>query len=223
MRRLLYAAVVLGLLVSVLGVLLQGASAVGRVAVGFAERRRAEGHAGKPLRHRVGGARAGLAGARRCAAARAGARARRSRATLRAGETTLSAAPPRWLLALLALGGAYLAITPALAGHASIESPTGVFFASDVLHVLVGERVGRRDRVPAARAAGRDARARRRRSRTAAAGGARALLAAGARRGGRDRGHGRRAGVHRRAQPARPAAQHIRRAGARQGRRCCSC
>jgi copper transport protein len=44
--------------------------------------------------------------------------------------------PPRWLLAPLALAGAYLAITPALAGHASIESPTGVFFASDVVHVL---------------------------------------------------------------------------------------
>jgi copper transport protein len=39
-------------------------------------------------------------------------------------------------VALLALGSAYLAITPALAGHASIESPTGVFFAADSIHVL---------------------------------------------------------------------------------------
>jgi len=44
--------------------------------------------------------------------------------------------PPRWVLGLLGLGCAYLAITPALAGHASIQSPTAVFFASDVLHVL---------------------------------------------------------------------------------------
>jgi copper transport protein len=43
---------------------------------------------------------------------------------------------PRWLIALLGLGAAYLAVTPALAGHASIQSPTGVFFPSDVLHVL---------------------------------------------------------------------------------------
>ena len=44
--------------------------------------------------------------------------------------------PSRWLLAAIALGAAYLAITPALSGHASIQSPTGVFFPSDALHVL---------------------------------------------------------------------------------------
>lgn len=43
---------------------------------------------------------------------------------------------PRAVLALLALGAAYLAVTPALAGHASIESPVVVFFTSDALHVL---------------------------------------------------------------------------------------
>jgi copper transport protein len=42
------------------------------------------------------------------------------------------------ILALLILGGAYLAITPALAGHASIETPVAVFFPSDALHVLAG-------------------------------------------------------------------------------------
>jgi copper transport protein len=51
-------------------------------------------------------------------------------------RTTLTPTPPRWLIALLGFGAAYLAITPALAGHASIQSPTGVFFPSDVLHVL---------------------------------------------------------------------------------------
>jgi copper transport protein len=42
----------------------------------------------------------------------------------------------RWLEALVGLGATYLAVTPALAGHASIQSPTEVFFPSDVVHVL---------------------------------------------------------------------------------------
>jgi len=50
----------------------------------------------------------------------------------------LVARPPRPILAVLAIGAGYLAITPALAGHASIESPVAVFFPSDVLHVLSG-------------------------------------------------------------------------------------
>jgi copper transport protein len=40
------------------------------------------------------------------------------------------------ILALLGIGSAYLIVTPALAGHASIESPVAVFFPSDALHVL---------------------------------------------------------------------------------------
>ena len=45
--------------------------------------------------------------------------------------------PAAWRSSLLlAIGGGYLAITPALAGHASIESPVVVFFPSDALHVL---------------------------------------------------------------------------------------
>ena len=39
-------------------------------------------------------------------------------------------------LVLSLLGCAYLVITPALAGHASVQSPTAVFFPSDALHVL---------------------------------------------------------------------------------------
>jgi copper transport protein len=49
-----------------------------------------------------------------------------------------AARPPGAIVALLGIGGAYLAFTPALAGHASIESPVAVFFPSDVLHVLAG-------------------------------------------------------------------------------------
>lgn len=41
----------------------------------------------------------------------------------------------RWLVPLLALGATYLASTPAFAGHASIESPIAVMFPSDLIHV----------------------------------------------------------------------------------------
>jgi copper transport protein len=44
----------------------------------------------------------------------------------------------RWLVPLIAVGGAYLASTPAFAGHASVESPVGVMFPSDFIHVLAG-------------------------------------------------------------------------------------
>jgi copper transport protein len=40
--------------------------------------------------------------------------------------------PSAWLLAV----GAYLAVTPALSGHASVQAPVWVFFPSDVAHVL---------------------------------------------------------------------------------------
>ena len=39
-------------------------------------------------------------------------------------------------MAPLAVGAAYLASTPAFAGHASIESPVAVMFPSDFIHVL---------------------------------------------------------------------------------------
>ncbi len=48
----------------------------------------------------------------------------------------LQGKPVGRLLAPLALCMAYLALAPALAGHASIESPVAVFLPSDVLHVL---------------------------------------------------------------------------------------
>jgi copper transport protein len=117
--RLLAIAVVLGVLVSVLGVLFQGASAAGvslwaslksSIVTNTLESRFGE----------VWGLRA------------------LDWLALGAVLPTLTRRPPRVILALLALGGAYLAITPALAGHASIESPVAVFFPSDVLHVLAG-------------------------------------------------------------------------------------
>lgn len=42
----------------------------------------------------------------------------------------------RWLTPLLVVGCAYLVATPAFAGHASVESPVTVMFPADVIHVL---------------------------------------------------------------------------------------
>jgi copper transport protein len=126
LRRVLLGAIAVGLAVSVLGFLLQGASAAG-VSL-WASLRGSILH--DTLHSRFGavwGARAldwvliaGLLGA-----------AKRSGRGLLSGPL-----PSRWLLGLLGLSVIYLAITPALAGHASIESPVAVFFPSDVLHVL---------------------------------------------------------------------------------------
>jgi copper transport protein len=127
--RLLYTAVVLGVVASALGFLLQGASAAGASLwtslKGVVLHNTLESRFGTVWALRaldwlaLGGLLVAASAMRRPVA-----RARRS------------AAPPRAVVALLGLGGAYLAVTPALAGHASIESPVDVFFPSDVLHVL---------------------------------------------------------------------------------------
>lgn len=121
LRRLLLTAVVLGAIVSVLGILLQGASAAGvslwSSLKGSVVESTLESRFGTVWGLRaldwlaLGGLSLALPldGARR---------------------------PPRPILVLLALGAAYLAITPALSGHASVERPVAVFFPSDVLHVL---------------------------------------------------------------------------------------
>jgi copper transport protein len=117
MRWLLLVAIVLGFLVSVLGILLQGASAAGvslwSSLKGTVLENTLESRFGK-----VWGLRAidwlalGI--------------------LLTAGM----ALARRWLLIPVGICAAYLAATPALSGHASIQSPTGVFLPSDVLHVL---------------------------------------------------------------------------------------
>jgi copper transport protein len=141
-ERLLFAAVLLGFAVSVLGVLLQGASASGAslwssikgavlsdtLATRFGTVWAIRAVDWLLLGALLLGAKAlrrGLAPTMRPATERPNSQ-----------DAQLTPPPPRSMLALLALGAAYLAITPALAGHASIESPTWLFFPSDVLHVL---------------------------------------------------------------------------------------
>lgn len=125
MKTLLLAAVLIGILVSLLGILLQGASAAG-VSLWASLRSAIVGDTLKSRFGEVWGMRAlvwlGLG------ALLGGLRLSRPRL----GRPCL----PRPLMALGALGVAYLAITPALGGHASVQGPRGVFFPSDVVHVL---------------------------------------------------------------------------------------
>ncbi len=117
MRSLLGAVVGLGILVSVLGILLQGASAAGvslwaslktTILQNTLESRFGEVWGLRVIDWLALGALLMLA----------------------------KVLPRRVLLGLIAPCAAYLAITPALSGHASIQSPTLLFFPSDVLHVL---------------------------------------------------------------------------------------
>jgi copper transport protein len=117
MRTLLIVAVVLGVLVSVLGILLQGASAAG-VSLWASLKSTVLHNTLESRFGKVWGLRAIDWLVLGCLLAAA------------------SACRRRWLLAPIALGCAYLAATPALSGHASVQSPTIVFFPSDVLHVL---------------------------------------------------------------------------------------
>ena len=140
MRRLLTIAVVLGVAGSVLGILLQGASAAGVslwsslqsvIVRDTLESRFGEVWGWRAIDWLVIGAL--LATAR--------ALGRDLIPTLQPAATgaeggALSSRPPHLLLALVGIGAAYLAVTPALAGHASTQSPTAAFFPSDAVHVL---------------------------------------------------------------------------------------
>jgi copper transport protein len=137
---LLWVAIVLGVIVSVLGVLLQGAIAAG-VSLWSSLKSSIVDNILESRFGEVWGARAidwVLLGVLLLASKIAGATAipvLDSDASNSAGVAQVRR-PPTAIVALLALGSAYLALTPALAGHASIESPTGLFFPSDALHVL---------------------------------------------------------------------------------------
>ncbi|MGH2834007.1 MAG: CopD family protein, partial [Solirubrobacteraceae bacterium] len=135
-------AIVVGVIVSVLGVLLQGASAAG-VSLWSSLKNSIINNTLESRFGRVWGARAIdwlLLGALLLGARAMG---RHAIGVLKpltndAEQMTLTRRPPVVILVLLGICAGYLAITPALAGHASIESPVAVFFSSDALHVLAG-------------------------------------------------------------------------------------
>jgi copper transport protein len=138
-RWLLIVAVVLGLLVSVAGILLQGASAAGvslwtslkgSILEDTLDSRFGEVWGLRAIDWLVLGA--------LLAAGRALTRRTQRQAGADGSETEPFALArlPRWLFLLIGVCAAYLVATPALSGHASIQSPTEVFFPSDVLHVL---------------------------------------------------------------------------------------
>jgi len=118
--RLLFAvAILLGIAVGVLGILLQGASAAGvslwaslKVSIvdNTLESRFGEVWAARAIVWLALGGVLMASRSRRC--------------------------PARAGICVAAVGASFLAITPALGGHPSVEGPRGVFFPSDVLHVL---------------------------------------------------------------------------------------
>jgi copper transport protein len=139
-KRLFLIAIVLGMAVSLLGILLQGASAAG-VSLWASLKH--------PIISDTLYSRFGKTwGLRLIDWAALGAVLAGARITGRdlvpvlapGGESARGVAlgprPPAWLLGLVALGAGYLAMTPALGGHASVQGPTLVFFPSDVIHVL---------------------------------------------------------------------------------------
>ena len=116
---LLAFAIVLGLLVSLLGILLQGASGAGvslwsSLKWSIVEDTLDERFGTVWLLRAIDWAALGVVGFAYLKAPRA----------------------RRWLVPLLALGCAYLVTTPAFAGHPSVESPVAVMFPADVIHVL---------------------------------------------------------------------------------------
>lgn len=146
LNRLLAGAVLVGVSVSVLGILLQGASAAGvslwnslteTVVRSTLESRFGWVWAVRALVWLALGVLLVLRRAQRNGdwpapesgriPVAVGAAAASRRSTRTAADVAVTAG--------LALGSAYLVITPALAGHASVHSPTGVFFPSDAIHV----------------------------------------------------------------------------------------
>ncbi len=125
MQRLLYTAIALGAMVSVLGFLLQGASAAG-VSLWASLK-------GSVLNDTLTTRFGAVWAARALDWLALGALLF---GVQMSGRELVQTLRSRSLLAALTLGAAYLALTPALAGHASIEQPTWLFFASDVLHVI---------------------------------------------------------------------------------------
>jgi copper transport protein len=119
LSRIFAVAVVLGIAVSVLGILLQGASAAG-VSLWASLK--------SPIIHSTLHSRFGTVWGLRAID------------WVLLGLLLLAAArlprARRWLSVPIAIGALYLAMTPAFAGHPSIQSPVAVFFPTNVIHVL---------------------------------------------------------------------------------------
>ena len=137
---LLAFAAALGVLVGVLGIALQGATEAGESLWSSLN-----GHViGTVLDSRFGwvwGTRAIVWLAVRAAARRPGADApagRSGAAHRGAGRRWRGGRPCSrvWVVVLAVLAAGYVAITPALSGHASVSSPTGLLFPLDVVHVV---------------------------------------------------------------------------------------
>jgi copper transport protein len=140
LQLLLIVAVALGAAVSVLGILMQGATAAG-VSLWASLKSTILSDTLNSRFGEVWGVR-GLVWLA-LGAALIAVRIRRREAipvlrpvTLGAHGTALGPYPPRAATVALGLGAIFLATTPALSGHASVQSPTGVFFPLDVVHVL---------------------------------------------------------------------------------------
>ncbi len=137
-RRLLLSAIAVGLVMSVLGVLLQGASAAG-VSLWSSVKATVIESTMESRFGRVWALRALdwlLLGALILVATRGGRLSARTQVASGEGTPGRLSAPPRGVLAMLLVCAAYLAVSPALSGHPSIQGPTVVFFPASVLHVL---------------------------------------------------------------------------------------
>jgi copper transport protein len=140
LRLLLTVAVSLGLLASALGILLQGASAAG-VSLWASVNGTILGDTLTSRFGEVWGLRAivwVLLGALLIASRVCTREAVPARGPAAPDGDVISVSPltRRALIAAGGVSAAFLAITPALSGHASVQSPTGVFVAADVMHVL---------------------------------------------------------------------------------------
>jgi copper transport protein len=150
--RLLSCGLALGVLTSAAGLVLQGATAAGTSAWSAMDpsvvREVASTHAGTAWALRLGdwvllavvvGAVAGLGAVRTAPLATAGAGASvpaMRGVPLAARGGALARPPSRLALAALAAPALFLAVAPALGGHASTQHPTWALFPLDVAHVL---------------------------------------------------------------------------------------
>ncbi len=211
-RRLLWIAVVIGVVSGVLGIVLQGATASGTTfwsALDPSVGARGPRHA---VRDRVGPARARVARARRGVARGCG--HPRGRGAAPGGGRRGRRRPGAWPLARRACragrsGG--LSARLARAGRTRDDAASGGGAAAPRRGPRHrDERLGRRAGHAAVRRAGRDPQARAARAQPAAGGGARALLADGACVRGGAPGHGRHPGADRHGRSVAPVRHAVR-------------